>query len=122
MPYSYWYAKPLAYLKTLKKPICIAEFGSVEKGGSKAAWLADALARVAADSNVKAIVYYDANDTGGVNAQAWRVDTSPASLAAFRAGIARPYFLSGSPAALASWANGLTLQMDERLSRYSPLY
>jgi beta-mannanase len=122
LPFSYWYDKPLTYLRTLRKPICIAEFGSVEVGGSKAAWLTDAYAKIAADPSVKAVVYYDANDVGGVNAQSWRVDTSAASLSAFKRAIAAPHFIAGAPPALATWANSLSVPMTEQLSAYEPVY
>jgi mannan endo-1,4-beta-mannosidase len=122
LPYSYWYTKPITYLKTLHKPICIAEFASVEKGGNKAAWLTNAYAQIAANPSVKAIVYYDALERGGVNAQDWRVDTTPASLAAFRRAIAPAHFLSGRPDALTTWAASLTPPTLEELSAFEPIY
>ena len=102
------YSAPLAYLKSIGKPICIAEFGSVEQGGDKAAWLTDAYKRIQAVPQVKAVIYYDAFDQQTAGAQDWRIDTSAASLAAFKRAIAPGYYLSGAPVALAHWQSKLT--------------
>lgn len=71
------------------KPIIIAEIGVGEEGGDKAEWLTSALTREApAFSRIRALVWFD-----GVEPHAdFRVNSSPASLAAFRAGIASPRY------------------------------
>jgi len=119
--YAHWYDEPLAYLRTLGKPICIAEFGTVEQGGDKAAWLADAYARIAKDPAVRAVVYFDSveHDSG---TQDWRVSSSAKSLAAFRAAIAPPYFVAEPPAVLPAWADSLDARQSKFLSSFDPLY
>ncbi len=102
--FSHWYDEPLAYLKRLRKPICIAEFACVEQGGDKGAWMADAYRRVRATPSVRAIVYYDSIERAPSSTQDWRVDTSSRSLAAFRKSIAPAYFVADPPAALSDWA------------------
>jgi beta-mannanase len=118
LSFNYWYTKPLAYLKTLGKPICVAEFASVEVGGDKAAWITDAYTQIAANPSVKAVIYYDALEHGGYNAQDWRVDTSPASLSAFKTAIAPSYFFSGRPDSLAKWGASLDPAALQRLSAF----
>jgi mannan endo-1,4-beta-mannosidase len=119
--FSHWYTAPLAYLRTLRKPICIAEFGTVEQGGDKAAWLRDAYARVAADPAIDAIVYFDSveHDSG---TQDWRVDSSARSAAAFRAAIAPAYFVSAPPAVLPKWVDSLDARQQRYLTSFDPLY
>ncbi len=67
-------------------PIMIGETGTVENGGSKPAWIRDALTTQlpANFPRVKALIWFNASD-GKFNL---RVDTSPQSLAAFRSAIA----------------------------------
>jgi cellulose synthase (UDP-forming) len=119
--YSHWYSTPLAYLRTLRKPICIAEFGCVEQGGDKAVWLADAYKRVAADPAIDAIIYFDAveHDSG---TQDWRVDSSAKSLAAFRAAIAPVYFDAAPPDVLPKWVGSLDARQQQYLTSFDPLY
>jgi len=69
------------------KPLMIAETATTEHGGDKAAWirrglLLDAPARF---PRVRAVVWFDKN-------RDWRVDSSPASLAAFRTVVASPLY------------------------------
>jgi len=69
------------------KPLMIAETATTEHGGDKAAWirrglLLDAPARL---PRVRAVVWFDKN-------RDWRVDSSPASLAAFRTVVASPLY------------------------------
>ena len=120
--FSHWYATPLAYLKTLKKPICVAEFGSVEQGGNKGAWLLDAYKQVRATKGVRAIVYYDAVERQARTTQDWRVDTSSASLAAFRKAIAPRYYVGGPPGALSKWESSLSNDDRRYLTLFAPLY
>ncbi len=65
------------------KPIMIAEIGSNEAGGSKARWLRRTLGRqLPRLKRIRAVVWFDATDGAD-----FRVDSSPAALAAFRQGI-----------------------------------
>lgn len=106
--FDHWYRRPLAFLKRLGKPIVIAEFASVEQGGSKADWLRDAYARIRTQHpEVKAIVYYNAREAGVEGVQDWRIDTSPSSLRAFRQSVASPYFTDETPTALQEWTRSL---------------
>jgi beta-mannanase len=70
--------------KLTAKPVLIAEIASTELGGDKAAWIRDRFAEFLTDlPEVQAVVWYD-----GIDARFdidWAVDTSPASLEAFRA-------------------------------------
>ena len=120
--WSHWYAAPLAYLRTLHKPICIAEFASVEQGGSKAAWLRDAYARIRTYPSVKAVVYYDSLERGRTSTQDWRVATSSASVAAFRSAISPTYFLGQPPAVLRRWMNSLSSADMQQLTSFPPVY
>lgn len=120
--FAHWYAKPLAYLHTLPKPICIAEFATVEQGGSKAAWLKDAYARIGADSRIRAVVYFDSLEAGGSSTQDWRANTSPASLRAFAAAVAPSRFVGTTPPELTAWVDALTRPQWRALTEAPPLY
>lgn len=73
-----------------RKPIMIAETGSLESGGNKAAWLAEAAVWIKAHRSVMAFVYFDTNQSSsGLD---WRVDSSAASLGAYIAVARDPYF------------------------------
>ena len=121
-PFMHWYSAPFAYLKTLKKPIVISEFASVEQGGSKSAWLKDAYARIRANPQVRAVVYYDSAEKSPSSTQNWRVGSSPASLAAFRTAIASGYFVGGAPEALSTWADSLDKDDWRFLVSLRPIY
>ena len=71
-------------------PIMIGETGSVEQGGSKAAWITDALTVQLPQhfQRVQGFVWFDVPD-GDIDL---RLETSQASLAAFREGIAGPAY------------------------------
>jgi endoglucanase len=71
------------------KPMLIGEFGSSEKGGSKATWVADTFgAEIPYDfTGLKAVVWYNY-----LVDQDWRVESSQASLDAFRSSIASSYY------------------------------
>ncbi|HWA54647.1 MAG TPA: glycosyl hydrolase [Solirubrobacterales bacterium] len=70
------------------KPIVIAETGSGQTGGDKAAWVTSALEDELANfSRVRAVVWYNAFDRAD-----FRIDSSPSALQAFRRGIARPLY------------------------------
>jgi len=83
------------------KPQMIAEFACVEDdGGSKAAWISDAYSRmIASYPNLRAVVWfneavYDPTIPGTAD---FRVESSAASLDAYRAAINNPYFRSEAP-------------------------
>lgn len=66
------------------KPVMLAEFGSVEDGGDKAQWLRDAGRDIPARfPQIKAVVYFNNRDPSRPAAD-WRLETTPASLAAAR--------------------------------------
>jgi Glycosyl hydrolase family 26 len=66
------------------KPLMIAEIGATELGGDKAAWITDGFAQiVTAMPEVQAVTWFDSSDPR--REVDWRVDSSPRSLAAFRA-------------------------------------
>lgn len=70
------------------KPIVIAETGSGQTGGDKAAWVTSALSRELPNfDRVRAVVWY--NDTDRAD---FRIDSSPSALRAFRQGIAQPLY------------------------------
>jgi hypothetical protein len=63
------------------KPVMIAEMGCAEAGGNKAAWLREALGALPERfPRVKILVWFQINKECD-----WRLDSSPAALAAFRA-------------------------------------
>lgn len=71
-----------------EKPIVIAETGSGQTGGDKAAWVTSALTRELANfERVRAVVWYNAVDRAD-----FRIDSSPSALSAFRRGIAGPLY------------------------------
>jgi hypothetical protein len=120
--YTHWYAPALTYLRTLPKPICIAEFATVEQGGDKAVWITDAYGRVRRDPSIKAIIYYDAIEKGPKYTQDWRVGTSARSRAAFRAAIAPPHFSGATPPVLTSWVDTLKPPEWQFLIALEPVY
>ncbi len=74
-------------------PIMIGETGSVEDGGSKPAWITDALStQLPADfPRIKGLIWF--NETAGATVNS-RIDSSPQSLAAFQKGIAAATYQS----------------------------
>jgi hypothetical protein len=89
------FAGSIARLRAFtQKPLMIAETGSSEVGGSKADWIRTSFANIPRDlPDVRAIVWFDKLETAvGID---WRVDSSAASLAAFRA-VATSDAFSGS--------------------------
>jgi Glycosyl hydrolase family 26 len=78
------------------KPIVIAETAAGEDGGDKAAWIASALEREAPRfPHVRALAWFNDEDPRAD----FRVDSSPASLRAFRTAISSPLY-AGTRAAL----------------------
>jgi hypothetical protein len=71
------------------KPLAIAEIGSTESGGSKAAWIRDALASIASGyPKVGAVLWFEKYDNG----MDWPIETSNSATAAFAAGIGNEAF------------------------------
>jgi beta-mannanase len=77
------------------KPLLIAETGSSEEGGEKAAWIRS-LADIPAEfPEVRAIVWFSKNETSlGID---WRVNSSEEALAAFREIATSPAFAGELP-------------------------
>jgi endoglucanase len=73
------------------KPLILIEVGSTETGGSKANWIADALGDgLDQFPRVRAMVWFDVNKE-----QAWNLDSSAASLSAWKTAAAAPRFNVG---------------------------
>jgi beta-mannanase len=74
------------------KPMMIAETGSVEQGGSKAAWITDAFSTELPKKfpDIKAFAWFNHMDTK----QDWRIETSPGSQAAFAEAMRSPLYAS----------------------------
>jgi beta-mannanase len=71
-------------LRTLTdKPLFIAEVGSAEEGGSKAAWVSDMFATLAQHPEIRGVTWFDYAKEAD-----WRIDSSATSLDAFRSGLA----------------------------------
>ncbi len=83
------------------KPMLIGEVGSTEAGGSKAAWIAEALSAIpTAYPKVRGMLWFDKFDDG----MDWPIETSSAATEAFAGGVGDPAFrgneysgLSASP-------------------------
>ncbi len=66
------------------KPMMIGEIGSTENGGSKAAWISEALAAIPAEyPKIRGMVWFDSFDDG----MDWPIETSSSATNAFAAGI-----------------------------------
>ena len=90
------YASTYEYItQTLapSKPMAIAEVGSTEYGGSKGAWIEDALSSVATEyPQVRAMLWFEKYDDG----MDWPIETSSSATGAFAAGIQNPVFQANS--------------------------
>ena len=83
---SFWdlFAPGVAELRTLTdKPLLIAEVGSAEQGGDKAKWVRDMFAALAQHPEVRGFTWFDYAKEAD-----WRIDSTTASLDAFKAGLA----------------------------------
>jgi hypothetical protein len=75
------------------KPILMAEWGCTEAGGSKSAWLTDALTRARTDyPKLGAVVYFNVAGTS----DDWPVESSTTAQAAWKAGIAHSGYAANS--------------------------
>jgi hypothetical protein len=82
-----------------RKPVMIGETASTEAGGSKAAWIAAALAKLPRNfPRVKALVWFDKSADG----MDWPVGTSRAAIGAFARGIRSPRYAGGTFARLST--------------------
>jgi hypothetical protein len=102
-PYNYWQTFDQVgrrrYLELLAfhKPIALTETAAPEFGGDKAAWIRDAFVAIRARyPKLVAMVWFDKR---GSEQQDWRVNSSPASLRAFRQALRLPWVRSAPRAA-----------------------
>jgi beta-mannanase len=71
-----------------KKPLIIPETASAEFGGNKAAWITDFRQQLKTNfTAIKAVVWFDINKETD-----WRIASSPATLAAYKAMALDPFF------------------------------
>lgn len=83
-----------AVTKLSSKPLIVGETGSVEQGGDKAAWFTALITEVPKNfPRVVAVIYFNQNPPP----TDWRVNTSPASLAAFKDVVASPVYRGTLP-------------------------
>ena len=80
------------------KPIMIAETASTEVGGSKAAWITDALQAQLPVSwpRVKAVLWFNWNHEESNGTMDWVIESSASARAAFAAGISSPYYAANT--------------------------
>jgi len=117
------YAAPLAYLRTVGKPIVLSEFGCVPDGGDKPAWITDSYERIrTAHPEIDAVVYYDKYEKGLKQIQKWQIDSSPESVEAYREALSSPYFIGGPVPELKAWANSLSEKQWAELRAIPPIY
>ncbi len=87
------------------KPMIISEVGSSEHGGSKAEWIADALASARTNYPLlRGLLWFEKFDDG----MDWPIETSASSAAAFAAGIQSPSYLGNDFASLGAAKIGPT--------------
>lgn len=120
---TYWYAKPMAYLKSTGKPIVVSEFATVEQGGDKGAWIRDAYKRFRTDyPAVKAVIYYNKREWQGGAIQDWRINTSKSSREAYATAVSSSHYLGAPASGLAEWINGLSTANWVYLRSLKPVY
>ena len=74
----------------------IGEMGSTEDGGSKAAWIEEALDAIPVEyPDIHGLLWFDTYDDG----MDWPIETSESSADAFAEAIQSPSYVSGSEAA-----------------------
>ncbi len=74
----------IAQVRSLStKPFMIGEVGSAEQGGSKAAWITDFFARLAARPEILAFVWFNHDKEAD-----WRIQSSPTARTAYAQGVA----------------------------------
>lgn len=73
-----------------RKPIMVAETGSVESGGSKAAWITSLEGWMTSHTGAAALVWFDTNlSSSKID---WRIDSSASAFTAFRSLAQSSYF------------------------------
>ncbi|HVY77839.1 MAG TPA: glycosyl hydrolase [Solirubrobacterales bacterium] len=73
------------------KPLMISEIGSTEYGGSKAAWIQDALAKIPSSyPKIRGLLWFEQFDDG----MDWPIETSASATSAFAAGIQNAAYTS----------------------------
>jgi hypothetical protein len=81
------------------KPLMISEIGSTEYGGSKAAWIQDALAKIPTSyPKIRGLLWFEQFDDG----MDWPIETSASATSAFASGIQNPAYASNQFASLGS--------------------
>ncbi|MCW2705783.1 MAG: hypothetical protein JWQ37_3778 [Blastococcus sp.] len=85
MSFGELFDESIAQLQALTtRPLWVAETGSSDKGGSKAAWVTDTLAEASARPEIAGLIWFDQVDDGaGVD---WRIETEADVVDAWRAG------------------------------------
>ncbi len=116
------YDAPLAYLRTIGKPIVLSEFGSVPDGGDKAAWLRDAYREIGLRPEIDAVVYYDKLEEGLKLRQDWRISSSQEAEDAFVDAVAPSHFLEGPVPELREWGSALSQDEWSYLRAIQPVY
>jgi hypothetical protein len=89
--YSHWRPFAAAIRRSLdslhaiapRKKVELSEVGCGEQGGNKAAWIANLFSELPRFPQITSVVWFDL-----VKGTDWRVESSPASVAAYRAGVA----------------------------------
>lgn len=77
------FASPYQALSSINKPIFITEFSCTEKGGNKAQWITETFNTIRAKyPRIKLVSWFGENKE-----QDWRINSSSAALAAFRAAL-----------------------------------
>lgn len=124
LPFDYWFTQPLAYLKTTGKPVVLSEFGCIEGGGDKGAWITDAYAKIASQHpEVKAVVYFDLLDLRPNGQQMdWRIESSSGSLGSYKEAVGSPYFLGAPSSTVSTWTAGISNAGWSYLRSLKPLY
>jgi hypothetical protein len=81
------------------KPLMISEIGSSEYGGSKAAWIQDALAKIPSSyPKIRGMLWFEQFDDG----MDWPIETSSSATSAFAGGIQNPAYAENSFGSLGS--------------------
>ncbi len=80
------------------KPLLVSEIGATEYGGSKAAWITDALAKIPSNyPKIRGLLWFEQFDDG----MDWPLETSTSATSAFKAGIQNPAYAANTFGALA---------------------
>ncbi|MGA8745113.1 MAG: glycosyl hydrolase [Solirubrobacterales bacterium] len=81
------------------KPMVIGEMGSTEDGGSKSAWIQEALSEIPANyPKIRALMWFEKFE-GGMD---WPIESSASATSAFASGIQNPAYLGNSYSSLGS--------------------